>query len=123
MLLRSARCCATALGSSAAAPAPTTMPGTTTARSSCLMLPIPLRRPETSYRAALYGGARCPSGQSDRGCRTIRKLMKVSASLGHRTLGGLMIVAALAYLLHFVPRGWVPHDEGMLGQSADLVLH
>jgi hypothetical protein len=49
--------------------------------------------------------------------------MKVSASLGHRTLGGLMIVAALAYLLHFVPRGWVPHDEGMLGQSADLVLH
>jgi dolichyl-phosphate-mannose-protein mannosyltransferase len=49
--------------------------------------------------------------------------MKVSASLGHRTLGGLMIVAAHAYLLHFVPRGWIPHDEGMLGQSADLVLH
>jgi hypothetical protein len=49
--------------------------------------------------------------------------MKVSASPGHRTLGGLMIVAALVYLLHFVPRGWIPHDEGMLGQSADLVLH
>jgi hypothetical protein len=48
--------------------------------------------------------------------------MKVSASPGHRTLGGLMIVAALAYLLHFVARGWIPHDEGMLGQSADRVL-
>jgi hypothetical protein len=48
--------------------------------------------------------------------------VKVAASVGHRAIGGLMIVVALAYLLHFVPRGWMPHDEGMLGQSADLVL-
>jgi hypothetical protein len=34
-----------------------------------------------------------------------------------------MILAALVYLVPFVPRGWVPHDEGMLGQSADRVLH
>jgi hypothetical protein len=52
----------------------------------------------------------------------LRELMKIAASLGHRALGGVMIVIALAYLLHFVPRGWIPHDEGMLGQSADLVL-
>jgi hypothetical protein len=35
----------------------------------------------------------------------------------------LFVVAAIGYLWPFVPRGWVPHDEGMLGQSADLVLH
>jgi hypothetical protein len=48
--------------------------------------------------------------------------MKIAASRSHRALGALMIVAALAYLTHFVPRGWIPHDEGMLGQSADYVL-
>jgi len=40
-----------------------------------------------------------------------------------RVLGLLLVVAAIGYLWPFVPRGWVPHDEGMLGQSADLVLH
>jgi len=34
-----------------------------------------------------------------------------------------MIVAALLYLMPFVPRGWFPHDEGMLGQSAERVMH
>src|SRR5580698_3781933 len=48
--------------------------------------------------------------------------MKVAASPGHRAVAGLMNIAALAYLLHFVRRGWIPHDEGMLGQAADLVL-
>jgi hypothetical protein len=48
--------------------------------------------------------------------------MKVAASKGHRVVGLIMVVAALAYLVHFVPRGWIPHDEGMLGQSADRVL-
>jgi hypothetical protein len=48
--------------------------------------------------------------------------MIVAASKGHRLAGALMLVAALAYLVPFVPRGWVPHDEGMLGQSADQVL-
>lgn len=33
-----------------------------------------------------------------------------------------MIAVSLAYLLLFVPRGWVPHDEGMIGQSAERVL-
>src|SRR5262249_23686712 len=47
----------------------------------------------------------------------------VPASRAHRTLGALMLVAALAYMIPFVPRGWIPHDEGMLGQSADRVLH
>jgi hypothetical protein len=33
-----------------------------------------------------------------------------------------MVALSLAYLLLFVPRGWVPHDEGMIGQSAERVL-
>ena len=32
------------------------------------------------------------------------------------------VVCAL-YVLHYLPRGWVPHDEGTLGQSAERVLH
>ena len=48
--------------------------------------------------------------------------MTVGASKAHRVAGALMVVAALAYLVPFVPRGWVPHDEGMIGQSAERVL-
>ncbi len=33
-----------------------------------------------------------------------------------------MVAAALVYLTHFVARGWIPHDEGMLAQSAERVL-
>jgi hypothetical protein len=33
-----------------------------------------------------------------------------------------MIALSLAYLVPFVPRGWIPHDEGMLGQSAERLL-
>ncbi len=40
-----------------------------------------------------------------------------------RLLGAAIVLAAIVYLVPFVPRGWVPHDEGMLGQSADRVLH
>jgi hypothetical protein len=39
-----------------------------------------------------------------------------------RIIGGLLIAVSLGYLLLFVPRGWVPHDEGMIGQSAERVL-
>jgi hypothetical protein len=39
-----------------------------------------------------------------------------------KVLGVLMIAAAVIYLIPFVPRGWIPHDEGMLGQSAQRVL-
>jgi hypothetical protein len=38
-------------------------------------------------------------------------------------LGAVSVGAACLYLIPFVPRGWMPHDEGMLGQSADRVLH
>jgi Dolichyl-phosphate-mannose-protein mannosyltransferase len=48
--------------------------------------------------------------------------MKVAATKTHQFVGVLMILVALVYLIPFVPRGWVPHDEGMLGQSADQVL-
>jgi hypothetical protein len=37
-------------------------------------------------------------------------------------IGGLLIAVSLAYLVLFVPRGWIPHDEGWLGQSAETVL-
>src|SRR5438093_8306620 len=48
--------------------------------------------------------------------------MKIETSARQRALAVLMIVGALVYLTHFVPRGWIPHDEGMLGESAELVL-
>ena len=39
-----------------------------------------------------------------------------------RVLGAVAVFAAVVYLTPFVPRGWIPHDEGMLGQSAVRVL-
>jgi hypothetical protein len=33
-----------------------------------------------------------------------------------------MLLAGFAYLWRFVDRGWIPHDEGQLGQSAEFVL-
>jgi hypothetical protein len=32
-------------------------------------------------------------------------------------------VASIVYLVNFIPRGWVPHDEGMIGQSAERVMN
>jgi hypothetical protein len=49
--------------------------------------------------------------------------MKAAASTREKVIGALMIAAAIAYLIPFVPRGWIAHDEGMLGQSAERVLH
>jgi hypothetical protein len=40
-----------------------------------------------------------------------------------RLRAAVLLIAALAYLATFVGRGWVPHDEGMLGQSAEEVLN
>lgn len=34
----------------------------------------------------------------------------------------LLLVAAAAYLSRFALDGWIPHDEGLLGQSAERVL-
>src|SRR5262245_57746913 len=65
-------------------------------------------------------GVPAPNGVSpSRGCppRTI------AASRRQRFLGGCLAAAAVLYLVPFVPRGWVPHDEGMLGQIADWALH
>jgi hypothetical protein len=40
-----------------------------------------------------------------------------------RDLAGLLLVcASIIYLVPFVTKGWVPHDEGALGQSAEWVL-
>ena len=41
----------------------------------------------------------------------------------HRVLGPLLVVASIAYFVYFIPRGWVPHDEGMIGQSAERVMN
>jgi len=49
--------------------------------------------------------------------------LTIPSNTHSRLFGALVVVAALAYLIPFVGRGWVPHDEGMLGQSADRVLH
>ena len=37
-------------------------------------------------------------------------------------LAVVWVVCAL-YAFHFLRRGWVPHDEGTLGQSAERILH
>jgi hypothetical protein len=44
------------------------------------------------------------------------------SDIAQEAAGLVMIAVALVYLTLFVPRGWVPHDEGMLGQSAERVL-
>lgn len=48
--------------------------------------------------------------------------MKIAASRRHEAAGALMVAAAIVYLLPFVRRGWIPHDEGMLGYIAEQVL-
>jgi hypothetical protein len=37
-------------------------------------------------------------------------------------IGAALVALSLVYLLLFVPRGWIPHDEGMIGQSAERVM-
>ncbi len=49
--------------------------------------------------------------------------LRVAASTGEKAVGALMIAAAIIYLIPFVPRAWIPHDDGLLAQSAELVLH
>ncbi len=45
-----------------------------------------------------------------------------SSPPAQQIIAGLMMAVSLAYLVLFVPRGWIPHDEGWLGQSAETVL-
>jgi hypothetical protein len=44
------------------------------------------------------------------------------ASPHERWIASLLLALAVVYLAWFVPRGWVPFDEGMLGQTAEWVL-
>ena len=44
------------------------------------------------------------------------------AALAELALATALILLALVYLTQFVDRGWVPHDEGQLGQCAALAL-
>src|SRR5262245_965948 len=39
-----------------------------------------------------------------------------------RRFAAAFLLLAVAYLAWFVPGGWIPHDEGMLGQTAEWVL-
>lgn len=48
--------------------------------------------------------------------------MRAAASRAQTGVAVLMLLASVAYLTRFVPRGWEPHDEGMLGQAAERVL-
>ena len=47
--------------------------------------------------------------------------MKPGTSI-QRAIAVLLLAGAVVYLVPFVPRGWFPHDEGMIGQSAERVL-
>jgi hypothetical protein len=44
------------------------------------------------------------------------------ASVRQRLIAGGLFLAACLYLVPFVDRGWVPLDEGMMGQAAERVL-
>jgi hypothetical protein len=46
-----------------------------------------------------------------------------AASERQQLIAGGLLLAACVYLIPFVDRGWVPLDEGMMGQSAERVLH
>jgi hypothetical protein len=35
---------------------------------------------------------------------------------------GAVLVVSIGYMLLFIDRGWIPHDEGTLAQSAERVL-
>lgn len=39
-----------------------------------------------------------------------------------RLIGAGLVALSIVYLASFVSRGWIPHDEGMIGQSAERVL-
>jgi hypothetical protein len=45
-----------------------------------------------------------------------------SLVISQRVIGATLVALSLAYLWMFVPRGWIPHDEGMTGQSAERIL-
>jgi hypothetical protein len=47
----------------------------------------------------------------------------IPASTRQRTTAIVTLAVSLLYLTRFVSRGWIAHDEGMLGQSAERVLH
>jgi hypothetical protein len=40
-----------------------------------------------------------------------------------RVVSAGLVGLSVIYLMAFVPRGWVPHDEGMIGQAAERVLN
>ena len=50
------------------------------------------------------------------------ELDRVGERAGHRYALLLVLVASLAYVWLLLDRGWIPHDEGMLGESALRVL-
>lgn len=45
-----------------------------------------------------------------------------SFTIPPRLIGLTLVGVSLVYLSLFVPRGWIPHDEGMIGESAERVL-
>lgn len=72
--------------------------------------------------AALWPAIR---GIADRQFGTEAPVLRTEArslAISPRLIGGALVVLSIAYLWLFVPRGWIPHDEGMVGQSAERVL-
>jgi hypothetical protein len=50
--------------------------------------------------------------------------MSMRATAGReRLIAAALLLVSIGYLWLFVPRNWIPHDEGMLGQSAERVLN
>jgi hypothetical protein len=36
-----------------------------------------------------------------------------------RLIAAALVALSIVYLACFVSQGWIPHDEGMIGQSAE----
>src|SRR4029078_4655417 len=45
------------------------------------------------------------------------------ATSQQRAIGVLLLAAAFLYMWRFVPRGWIPHDAGQIGEAAEWILH
>ncbi|HJR59048.1 MAG TPA: glycosyltransferase family 39 protein [Vicinamibacterales bacterium] len=58
----------------------------------------------------------------DGGVSGVSLLVSRLSSRTQRAIAIAMVLAAMAYLATFVQRGWVAHDEGLIGQSAERVL-
>lgn len=72
--------------------------------------------------AALWPAARAIAGRHPLTEPPVFRTEAKSLAVSPHVIGAALVVLSIAYLVLFVPRGWIPDDEGMIGQSAERVL-